>query len=62
MKLKKWCEHIEVMTMKIPLWRVTKTGTYSTGKYEDKLQYVLGSTDVDDYNFCPVCGKAKPKA
>ena len=61
MKLKKWCEHTEIVRLKTPQgyieWYAQKIGI-SGGKIAGRP--VVMCADLTHHNFCPVCGAKKP--
>lgn len=50
MKLKKWCKHMEF---------VPDFENYFI--VEGYLNEFQGSGDTEGFNYCPICGKPRPK-
>lgn len=60
--MKKWCDHINIMMLLVPVWKIVKGQTYNTGKNKKLFWYALPDhSKVPEYfKKCPICGKKRP--
>lgn len=54
MKRKKWCRHTRIMKPGVD-W---DKGDYS---FTDEAGWIDWNINTDRWNFCPICGKPRPK-